>query len=55
MDGTHDVRCTVHFSGYKSIQRNISYHLIINEINMSLNEFYVNVAIDVANDILPIS
>ena len=35
----------------------ISYHLILNAINMPLNEFDVNVAngvaIDVANDVLP--
>ena len=58
----HDVMCTVHFSGYNSIQRKIitviSYHLILNVINMSFNEFDVNVAngvaIDVAYDILSV-
>ena len=32
----------------------VSYHLIRYVLNMSLNEFDVNVAIDVANDVLPV-
>ena len=55
---SHDVMCIVNFSGYTSIKRKIiivnSYHLILNVINMSLNEFDVHVANGVANDVLPV-
>ena len=46
------------FSGNTSIQRKIItvifYHFILNAINMHLNEFDVNVAIGIDNDVLPV-